>query len=153
MSTKKKIFLWFAGVTGFLLVLILTLALFASRIIDAKYVKEKIVASISQTFSGSVNFQKVDISLLPRPRVTINQAQLSLPEKAEGTIGSLKIYPELLPLLSGNIRIAKIQAEVSDFSLILPKKEEPFSIADIEKKVSTFLNNMKRNAPDLIIVI
>jgi len=153
MSTQKKIFLWFAGVIGFLIVLILILAFFASRIIDARYVKGKIVASISQTFLGSVDFQKADISLFPRPQVIIHQARLSLPEKAEGTIESLKIYPELILLLFGDVRIAKIQAESPDFSFNIPKKEEPLSIAEVEKKISTILNNLSSNAPDLVILI
>ena len=152
MRMRKKILLWFAGILGFLMVFILTLALFASRFIDAKYVKEKILANISQKVTGKVDFQRVDTSFFPRPRVTIHQAQLSLPEKAEGTIKSLKIYPALVPLFSGEVKIAKIQIESPDFLFSLPKKE-PLSIAEIEEKVSHILNNLASNAPDLVILI
>ncbi len=153
MIIQKKIFLWFAGAIGVLIIAMLTLAPFASRIIDPKYVKEKILANISQKVTGNIDFQKVDISFFPRPRVIIHQAQLSLSEKAQGTIESLKIYPALVPLLFGEMRIAKIQAESPDFSFNILKKEEPLSIAEVEKKISTILNNLASNAPDLVIVI
>jgi len=153
MNKRKKIFLWFAGVTGFLLVCMLTLALFASRIIDTKYVKEKIVASISQNVIAGIDFQKVDLSLLPRPRVTIHHIQLSVPEKAEGTIESLNAYPALIPLIKGEIRIAKVQLESPDFSFIIPKREKSLPIAEIEEKISKMISNISSNAPDLVILI
>ncbi len=50
------------------------------------------------------------------------------------------------------MRIANIQVESPDFLFILPKKE-PLSIAEIEKKISSILNDLTSNAPDLVIVI
>jgi len=153
MNKRKKIFLWFAGVSGFLIILMLALLLFAPRLIDTQFIKEKIVASISQSVIAGIDFQKVDLSLFPRPRVTIHHIQLSVPEKAEGTIESLNAYPALIPLIKGEIRIAKVQLESPDFSFIIPKREKSLPIAEIEEKISKMISNISSNTPDLVILI
>ena len=153
MSRRKKILLWFTGILSILIILILTLGIIAPRFIKTEYVKDTIVTILSQKLGGQIEFQKVDLSVFPRPRVIIQQARLSFREKAEGTIKSLKIFPQLIPLLSGKLRIEKVQFESPDFSFTIPKKEEAPSIAEVEKKISVILNNLSSNAPDLVILI
>jgi hypothetical protein len=131
----------------------LTLLLFAPRLIDTQFIKEKIVASISQSVIAGIDFQKVDLSLFPRPRVTIHHLQLSVLEKAGGTIESLSAYPALIPLIKGEIRIAKVQLESPVFSFIIPKREKSPPIAEIEEKISKMISNISSNAPDLVILI
>ncbi len=94
------------------LILCVTLiALISSRLIEKEAVKEKILSGISEKLGGKVSFRRVDIAILPRPCVVVHQAQLALAEDIKGTVESLRIYPEILPLLSGKIRIARISVQ------------------------------------------
>ena len=153
MNKRKKIFLWFAGVSGFLIILILSLVIFASKFIDMQFTKEQIVGSISQGITGRIDFQKVDLSFFPRPRITIREVEFSVPEKAEGTIKLVKIYPKLIPLLFGELKVGKLQMESPDLSFTIPEKGASPPIAEIEEKISKMISNISLNAPDLVILI
>ena len=153
MSRQKRILLWLAGVIGILTIVLLTFSIFAPRFIDTESVKEKIIATLTKDLEGKIDIQKTEISFFPRPCIKIHQVRLSIQEKAEGTIKSLKIYPEIIPLLSGEIHISKIHAESPDFSIWIPEKKEKFSLMDIENKLSTLLHILKTNTPGLDVAI
>lgn len=153
MSRQKRILLWLSGVIGVLTIVLLALSLLAPRFINLESVKEKIIATLSKTLEGKIDLHKAELSFFPRPCIIIHQVRLSIQEKAEGTIKSLKIYPEILPLLAGEIHIAKIYAETPDFSIWIPEREEKLSLIDIENKLSTLLHILKVNAPGLDVCI
>ena len=152
MIKGKKFFLWIAGGTGTLLLILLALYFLIPRLVDLNSIREKIKTGISQKIAGTVDFQKMEVSLFPRPRILINQARFSFPGTAEGTIDSLNIYPHILPLLSGKVRIGRIQIEAPHVSLTITEREKdrkktPLSAGDIEEKVSAFLNVLASNVP------
>ena len=105
MSRRKKIILWAGGALGIVLVLLLILILLLPRLINIEPVRERILATISQTVGGKVELQQVDLSFFPRPRVVVHKASLSIPGKVAGTLESATIYPEILPLFRGRVRI------------------------------------------------
>ncbi len=123
------------------------------KFINSEAIREKIKAGISQKIAGTVDFQKMDVSLFPRPRVMISRAKFSFAGTADGTITSLRIYPQVLPLLAGKVRIARIQLDGPNVSIIVPERKTPFSIEEIEKKISGFLNTMAAKTPNTRIVI
>jgi len=152
VNRQKKKFSYFAIATGIIIIFLLTLVLLSPRFINVEAVKEKIVASVSQKLKGNVDVQKVDISFFPRPHVIIHQARLSLRGKTRGTIESLRVYPEILPLLGGKVRIAKIHAESPEFSLSIPE-DELLPKAETGKKDLTILKDLPLDVSDLVIVI
>lgn len=153
MSRQKRILLWLAGVLGVLAIFLLTFSLLAPRFINLESVKEKIIATLSKDLEGKIDLKKAELSFFPRPCIIIYQVRFSIQEKAEGTIKSLKIYPEILPLLAGEIHISKIRAESPDFSIWIPEREEKLSLIEIENKLSTLLHILKVNAPGLNVAI
>jgi uncharacterized protein involved in outer membrane biogenesis len=80
-------------------------------LINLEPIKEKILADLLQQVGGRVEYQKLDLSYFPQPMVKIYQVRVSIPEKAEGTLKSVQISPELLAILRGKLRIKKIQVE------------------------------------------
>jgi uncharacterized protein involved in outer membrane biogenesis len=82
MSRRKKIYLWVAGSIGVLLILLLALVVLLPRLINLELLRERILADVSQTVGGVVEFEKIDLSFFPRPHVVIHQASLSVPGKA-----------------------------------------------------------------------
>ncbi len=160
MSKRKKIAIWVMGVIGALLVLLLILLLLLPTFINLEPIKEKIVANLSQKIGGELKFQRVDLSFFPRPRVMIHQGSVSIPGKVAGTLESLTIYPKILPLLRGRVRMGMVHVQTPDLNMDLPeklegKKEEPtaFSFVTIEENVGPVLGFMSLKAPGLIVVV
>lgn len=121
-SKPKKIMVRVIGGVGILLIFLLGFLLLLPSIINLGPVKERILAEISKKVGGRVNFQRIDISLLHRTHVVIHQASLSIPGKITGTLATATLYPEILPLLRGKIRISSIQIETPNITLPLPEK-------------------------------
>ena len=153
MGRQKKILLWFAGTLSLLVIILFILGVLAPTLINKESVKEEIISILSRKLKGRIDFQKVDIFVFPRPNVKIYQARLSFQEKAEGNMESVQVYPELIPLIFGHVKISKIRIESPDFSISLPKREEPFSVAEIEKNVLTVCNDLLSIGPALVIVM
>jgi hypothetical protein len=153
MNKQKKIFLWFAGATSVFTILLLTLWVLAPRFINRESLKEKVISSLSEKLEGKIDLQEAELSFFPRPHIIIHQVRVFLPKKAEGTIQSLKFYPKILPLLAGEIHIAKMLAEYPDFSIWIQESKKKLSIIDIEEKLSTILNILETKAPGLDAVI
>jgi hypothetical protein len=109
------------------------------RLINKEMVREKIVHLLSQKVAGTVTFQDADISLFPLPRVIIRNASLAIPDKVSGTVRTLTVFPELRPLLSGQVRLSKIQIDEPVFNIHLPPKtDEPGpTLQEIAKALSS----------------
>jgi hypothetical protein len=153
MTKRKKLLSWVAGV-GALLILLLALSFLIPRLAELDSVREKIQAVISQKIAGTVDFQQMEVSLFPRPRMRINQARFSFQGAAEGTIDSLMVYPRILPLLSGKVSVGVIQIESPHITLTLAEKQKdrkaersPLSAQEIEKRVSALLSTLESNVP------
>lgn len=161
MSRRKKIYLWVAGSIGVLLILLLALMLLLPRLINLETLREKIIADVSQTVGGVVEFEKIDLSFFPRPHVVIRQASLSVPGKASGTLESLGVYPKiLLSLLTAKLHVAKLQVKAPDFKIRLPdgpekkgKGREAFSLEAVKEKVTSDLAVATLKAPGLEVVV
>lgn len=154
---RRKFLLWITGSIGGVLIILLAFSFLVPKLIDLEPIREQIKTGISQKMAGTVDFQKMEVSLFPRPRILISRTRFSFPGTAEGNMDSLRIYPRLLPLLSGKIKIARIQLDAPHISLIVPERERgkktPFRAADVEDRLSAFLNTMASNAPAARIVI
>jgi len=161
MSRCKKISLWILGGTGALLVLLLVfMILVLPKLINLEPMREKILATVSQKMGGEVEFQMVDLLFLPRPRVVIHHGNLSIPGKVIGTLESLTIYPKILPLFRGRVRIAMLQVEAPDVKMKLPERSEKnkeglkaFSFSTIEDQVGPALALMASKAPGIVVLV
>ena len=153
MNRQRKIFFLLSIMAAGLVLCISLIALISSRLLEKEAVKEKILSGISQKLGGKVSFRKVNVDILPRPCVVVHQAQITLAEDTKGTVESLRIYPEILPLFSGKIRIARISVQSPDFSLSLAEKKESPPSEDVQGKTLSILNDIASAAPDLIVSI
>jgi hypothetical protein len=160
MSMKKKLLYFFIAGIGVLLALSLTLILFAPRFINSESVRNTIQSAISQKVGGKLGFQQIDLDLFPRPYVVMRNVTLFIPQSITGTFESLSIYPKILPLFSGKVHFAKVEAESPDFTMSLhgiPKKSKgvdkaiPFSA--IQDKALQLLSPLALNVPDLKVVV
>ncbi len=107
-----------------MLLLAVVAAFLLPLLINKEMVKEKIVHILSQKIAGAVTFQDADISLIPLPRVIIRNTSMTIPEKVSGTIRTVTVFPELGPLIHGDVRLSKIQIDEPVFRLHLPAKTD-----------------------------
>jgi AsmA-like C-terminal region/AsmA family len=150
-----------AGSVALLLALVLAIEVAAPRLLNLESVKSKIQAEFSRVVGGDLDFERLDLSLLPQPSVAIHQARVNIPKIGQWTLSSLKIRPAILPLFKGSLRIAKIRVEAPDFELQFPpipgpaKKGEAESriFESLEKGGASLFELLASKAPNLVVVM
>ena len=155
----KKLY-WVGAGAVFLLLLLFALAVIVPRVVDSAWLKSTIQAQVAKQVKGEFAFQKAELVILPHPAVSLQQVSLNIPETAQVSLVTLRVYPRLLPLLIGNIELDKIVIDNPDFSLPLPEKsakkpeeEKPFNLNTFLETVSTKLSPVLAAIPDLNIVL
>jgi hypothetical protein len=122
MSSHKKTFLWLASVIGGLFVLVVSLLLLLPVFLNMEWVKEKIETEAFQRTGGQMNYQTIDLALLPRPVVTIHQCSFDIPEKMTGSLDFLEVHPAITQLLRGEVKLAAVRVEAPRVTITVPKR-------------------------------
>jgi hypothetical protein len=160
MSKRKKILRILIVTIGGLLVLLLAVQFIVPRLINLEPVKEKILASASQKVGGEVKCERVGLSLFPYPHAVIDQVSLSIPGKVSGSLDTLDVYLQFLPLLRGKIKLEEVTLKSPEFKVALPKKatkkpekELPETSLDIPAISSQILVPLILEVPNLEVEI
>ncbi len=112
MNRTEKTFLWLAGALAFLcLALLFLLTVAAPAYLSREATKERIRNEFSRAVGGDLDYDRLGISLFPRPGLAVYGASVTIPEMGEGTVESLQVHPWILPLFRGNVRIRKVRVE------------------------------------------
>ncbi len=128
MPRHRKI--WFALIsfaTVFLCVLIILLIV-TPRLINLETVKEEVKRLYAQDLGGQIEYQRIDMSFFPRPHVVISEVSYSIHDNIEGTVDTLKIYPKILPLFTGDLEISSVHSRSPEVTIKIPetvKAQEP----------------------------
>jgi hypothetical protein len=120
----KKILIWVLGSFACLMLLLVGAMLLLPYLINLEPVKEEILVILFRQVGGKVEYERLDLSYFPQPRVRVHQVRISIPEKAEGTLKSIQVYPKLLEILRGTLPITTIWVESPDFNIRLPGELE-----------------------------
>jgi hypothetical protein len=156
MSLRKKILISLVSVLCFLLAL-LAVALFLTPVyLNSAAAKAKIETAISRELGGTVKYQRLDISLYPRPHVVFQETRLSIPKTARGTLKSISIYPQLLPLLKGDLFVSRIMVHEPDLKVALPEtvsevSPESLSLPEVKKNIRLVLGSLTAIGPGLVV--
>ena len=161
MNSWKRIYFWLAGGIGIFLVLLAALLFLLPLLIGQEWSREKIAGKASALVGGTVEVQAVDLSYWPRPHLTIQGTRLEAPGTAIGTIRSLTVYPRIVPLFWGEVRVSELRVESASFTVTISEKtkSEPRGEGEIsapvslEENVRSVLDSMARSAPDLRLVL
>jgi hypothetical protein len=122
MIVRKKTLFIFAGVAGVLLALIASLPMLASLFLNRPVMKERIRSALSGEINGTVNFQRLDVSLLPLPHLTLRKLDVVVTETAAGRSIAVSVYPQLIPLMQGRVLLSKIEMVEPDITVFLQDK-------------------------------
>ncbi len=120
MTFRKKILLWSSGIVGLVTALLIAVIVLAPMYLDSTGVKNRIQAAVSEKLGGKVSYERIDVSLFPRPHVIIRQLHLAYPRTFSGQLQSITIYPHLFPLFRRQLQFSKIQVLEPDFTISLP---------------------------------
>jgi len=160
MRVWRKLRYWFLWVSGVFLAIALALQVLAPRIIDLAAVRNRIEAALSRELGGEVTVQRLDLSILPRPCVNARSLRISVPGMVEGTVDSLSIYPRILPLLRGKLRVAQITAETPDLTIRISgerpaqkKGKRPATLEAVKEAVTAAGARLASLQPSLTVVI
>ena len=152
----KKILLGVLGSLLCLIILVVGIMLLLPYLINLEPVKEKILTVLSQQVGGTVEYQSLEFSYFPRPRVKIHQVRISIPEKAEGTLKSIQVSPDLLAVLRGTLRMKTIRVESPDVNIWLPKDPEKIkkeSKPKIREAIEETLDRASGIFPNLHVIL
>lgn len=152
----KKILLGVLGSLLCLIILVVGIMLLLPYLINLEPVKEKILTVLSQQVGGTVEYQSLEFSYFPRPRVKIHQVRISIPEKAEGTLKSIQVSPDLLAVLRGTLRMKTIRVESPDVNIWLPKDPEKIkkeSKPTIREAIEETLDRASGIFPNLHVIL
>ncbi len=156
MLNPKRKYFWCAIVAGFLAILIFAVTVVVPLYLNSAGVKNKIQAAVQEKLNGKVSYEKIDVSLFPRPRVTIEGLSLAYPRTFRGTLRSLSIAPQILPLLKGRVQVSMIRMHAPDFGIALPaakadKTSEAPTLEEIKENIGSVLGYLQMIGPRLVV--
>ncbi len=157
MNRYEKIFLWIVGILGFVvLALLFALTVIAPEFLDNESTRERIRNEFSKAVDGTLEFDRLGISLFPRPGVAVHGASIRIPDTVQGTFESIKVCPWILPLIRGNVHIGKVRIEEFTLELDLanvPVLREERAKSDpsrsLDKEAASLFEALALKAPNL----
>jgi hypothetical protein len=153
VSTAGSARTWLLGSIAALLLLMVAALLVVPQLIDYAVIERKIQDAVSRQTGGQVDYQGIGISYFPRPSIELRQITLSIPDLAEGTIAALRISPEILPLLTGDLHLARLELDTPRFSLKLPdltpREDQSYAFAELKKNLTSVLEPLEQMIAEL----
>jgi hypothetical protein len=153
MATRKKMLYLLTGFLGFVVLLGIVLSFSLPKLINSDAVKKKVNAYFSEKTGGSLALGQTEIHVFPLPHVAFRQVSISIPDKANGFVQSLDVYPDVWSLIRGEAKFSKIRIESPDFTVALSEDEEKLSLEQIEEKIRAILRDLTSAAHDLSVTV
>jgi len=124
MFIRKRTLVVFAGIAALLLALITSVSFLATLFLNRPVMKERIRSALSREIKGTVNFQKLDVSLFPLPHLTVRNLDIAVTGTAAARSSAVAVYPQLVPLFRGRLLLAKIELVEPDATVFLQDRPE-----------------------------
>lgn len=131
------------------------LGVMTTFVVNTAAVKEKVRTVVSRELGGKAAYERIDVSLFPRPQVTVEKLRLSYPRTFRGTLGSISLRLQVLPLFRGKVYLAKIRILEPDFRVILPAPSaadpagEAPTLEEVRDNIRSVLGFLHAYAPGL----
>jgi hypothetical protein len=120
MSWKRLIIYSGAAVAVVCVMLLAALWLLVPRLIDPESVKARLESEISKSVEFDLGFKDARLVFFPRPHMEITAPAFKLPGRLKGSAGSILVYPRILPLLTGNVRVSRVALRAPEVGVELP---------------------------------
>ena len=124
MRRLKKISIWIISGFGVLLVLSVIFLMLLPQFVNQDFFKTLVQKTISKNLGGKIEYERLDISFLPLPRLIIRQGNISINPRSTARFESMRFHLDILSLLAGNTSVNEIYIESPFFSVIVPEQPE-----------------------------
>jgi len=117
---------------GVLLALMGVLLFLTPRLVNMEPVKNRILDGLSRRIGGTVEYERIELSLFPAPALAFRNLEVASPGNYMGKVKRLAVAMKGSPLLAGRVEIAAFALEDPDVRVTLPgrgspgEKEDPF---------------------------
>ncbi len=135
MPKRRKIWVTLISLSAILLCALIVLLVVTPQLINLETVKQEVKRLYARDLGGTIEYQRLKMAFFPRPHVVISDVRFTVPENVKGTIDSLKIYPKILPLITGDIEIRVVHSRSPNITVQFPETTEtqktdgkPFSL-------------------------
>ncbi|MGO9614149.1 MAG: AsmA-like C-terminal domain-containing protein [Dissulfurispiraceae bacterium] len=153
MSARRKIFLLFAGSLGLIFVFSVVLYFSAAKLINSESVREQIHVYLIEKTGASIRYGNSEFHLFPFPEVIFHHVNMSIPDKTEGSVASLRVYPDFLSFMKGNVLIARVSLETPHFTVKISENTGKPSLEELEENIRSVVHYLVSTTPGLRIVI
>lgn len=150
MNVRHKLLL---PLTSLIFVLFVVLFFSTAKLLNSDAVKERIHVYISEKTGVGITYRNSEYHLFPFPEIIFNQVNVSIPNKAEGSVASLSVHPDILALIRGKVGIAKVRLETPHFTLKISEDTEKPSLQQIEEKIHSVIDYIVSTTPELSVDI
>jgi hypothetical protein len=155
---KSKLLLCLGCLAGIVLVLTAIGFGLLSRYINSETAQKNIRQVVTQQLGELVTYQRVYLSIFPRPGLAFSQVVITIPHAADISAQSASVYPELLPLLIGKVRLAKLKFEAPDINIDIPEKSEKErqakpSLKETVTDINAVIGSIRSAVPGLVCVL
>jgi len=113
--------MWLLGVGIAAVLLLMAGVVVVLRYADTGPLIERAQAEISRQIGGEVDLGEVFLRFLPMPHITVSGGRFQVEGLAEGTVESLSIFPEILPVFRAEFKPSKILLTSPSVRIELPE--------------------------------
>jgi hypothetical protein len=157
---NKKLQLWFVWPVRIVFAFIAIGLLLASLYINSEPMQKRIGSIITQQMGDVVKFERAGLSIFPRPGLALSRVNINISAGTFIRAESVNIYPQILPLLIGKVRIAKVTFEEPDITVDIAEKPPQRAVkdktstpAEILENVASVISSVQSVAPGLVAVV
>lgn len=147
---SKKIL---TGILFGTIVVVAGLLILLPSLINTNDIKIKIEEAASQAIDGQVDFEKIRLSLVPRPHVVLYKGRMAIQNSIQGNWLELMVFPKLLSLLAANLEIDSLKLKQPDFELRLPISSRKKSEKDASFQERKDLNQQIKEGLGAIVAL
>jgi AsmA-like C-terminal region len=105
------------AIAAVLIVATVASGLLLSWLIDRQPLRQKISSELATKTGGSVVLGKIAVLWFPRPTVVVENAEISFGAAIHGSIRTVKIYPSILHLLTGQLVVRRAHLQEPRLSI------------------------------------
>jgi hypothetical protein len=120
MNKSRKILFSLISIAGIILCLLLVLMIVTPQLINLDTVKERIKRQYATATGGEIEYRRIHLGFFPRPHIVISEVAIKYTENVSGTIDSLRVYPKILPLFTGEFQIDAVYSRSPELTIRLP---------------------------------
>jgi uncharacterized protein involved in outer membrane biogenesis len=117
MRKRHKILLAGVACAGLTLFLVVAAVLSAHLLANRQIVKAFLVRQAAKSAGARLDYDRLDLNFYPLPHLKASNLKLHRNRDLSIKAQSLSIYPRLLPLIKGKIRIRRLYLAVPDIKM------------------------------------